>query len=257
MVKIISLSLLLGISSFIFYASNEIIAETKNHHAEVFETKLEPIDYVLECTQGHPRDGAECEEEPIYSEEDQAIIDHRNDLLFPYPFLEIVALITMIISGLWLIRSIYVSISESRSQNICQRELAEKKRLALTDPQIAAQLEHKEMWERIQKRIKPEKEKELTFGKVFIYGFIILNIFATTVTVAIDFFDGTNDYDSNDSEEDVYFEDEDYYDEEYEDVYYVNCDDARDQGAAPVYEGDPGYASHLDRDGDGVGCEPY
>ncbi|MGW1802893.1 excalibur calcium-binding domain-containing protein [Streptomyces sp. NPDC001984] len=26
-------------------------------------------------------------------------------------------------------------------------------------------------------------------------------------------------------------------------------------GAAPVYRGDPGYAAHLDRDGDGVGCE--
>lgn len=26
-------------------------------------------------------------------------------------------------------------------------------------------------------------------------------------------------------------------------------------GAAPVRRGQPGYASHLDRDGDGVGCE--
>jgi hypothetical protein len=39
------------------------------------------------------------------------------------------------------------------------------------------------------------------------------------------------------------------------DVYYKNCDAARDAGAAPVMEGDPGYAPHLDRDGDGVGCE--
>jgi hypothetical protein len=38
-------------------------------------------------------------------------------------------------------------------------------------------------------------------------------------------------------------------------VYYENCDAARAAGAAPVYRGDPGYASHLDRDGDGVGCE--
>jgi hypothetical protein len=38
-------------------------------------------------------------------------------------------------------------------------------------------------------------------------------------------------------------------------VYYENCDAARDAGAAPVYEGDPGYGSHLDRDGDGVACE--
>lgn len=40
-------------------------------------------------------------------------------------------------------------------------------------------------------------------------------------------------------------------------VYYANCDAARAAGAAPVRRGDPGYASHLDRDGDGVGCEPY
>ncbi|WP_117161255.1 excalibur calcium-binding domain-containing protein [Paraliobacillus sp. X-1268] len=38
-------------------------------------------------------------------------------------------------------------------------------------------------------------------------------------------------------------------------AYYENCTAAREAGAAPVYEGDPGYASHLDRDGDGVGCE--
>ncbi|MDQ1033626.1 cytoskeletal protein RodZ [Streptomyces sp. V3I8] len=41
------------------------------------------------------------------------------------------------------------------------------------------------------------------------------------------------------------------------DVYYENCDAARDAGAAPVYQGDPGYGPHLDRDGDGVACEPY
>lgn len=38
-------------------------------------------------------------------------------------------------------------------------------------------------------------------------------------------------------------------------VHYDNCDAARADGAAPVYVGDPGYGSHLDRDGDGVGCE--
>lgn len=36
---------------------------------------------------------------------------------------------------------------------------------------------------------------------------------------------------------------------------YPNCSAARAAGAAPVREGDPGYARHLDRDGDGVGCE--
>ena len=38
-------------------------------------------------------------------------------------------------------------------------------------------------------------------------------------------------------------------------AYYANCDAARAAGAAPVHRADPGYASHLDRDGDGVGCE--
>lgn len=38
-------------------------------------------------------------------------------------------------------------------------------------------------------------------------------------------------------------------------VHYENCDAARAAGAAPVHEGDPGYGRHLDRDGDGVGCE--
>lgn len=38
-------------------------------------------------------------------------------------------------------------------------------------------------------------------------------------------------------------------------VYYKNCTAAREAGAAPVRRGDPGYASHLDRDGDGIGCE--
>lgn len=36
-----------------------------------------------------------------------------------------------------------------------------------------------------------------------------------------------------------------------------NCTEARAAGAAPVYRGQPGYGPHLDRDGDGIGCEPY
>lgn len=36
---------------------------------------------------------------------------------------------------------------------------------------------------------------------------------------------------------------------------YVNCSAARAAGAAPVRQGEPGYGRHLDRDGDGVGCE--
>lgn len=36
---------------------------------------------------------------------------------------------------------------------------------------------------------------------------------------------------------------------------YANCTAARAAGAAPVRRGQPGYGKHLDRDGDGVGCE--
>ena len=36
---------------------------------------------------------------------------------------------------------------------------------------------------------------------------------------------------------------------------YANCSEARAAGAAPINEGEPGYAAHLDRDGDGVACE--
>ena len=38
-------------------------------------------------------------------------------------------------------------------------------------------------------------------------------------------------------------------------VYFANCNAAHAAGAAPVRRGDPGYARHLDRDGNGVGCE--
>ncbi|MEX3654810.1 excalibur calcium-binding domain-containing protein, partial [Mycolicibacterium fortuitum] len=33
---------------------------------------------------------------------------------------------------------------------------------------------------------------------------------------------------------------------------YPNCAAARAAGAAPLYAGQPGYSSKLDRDGDGV-----
>ncbi|MFS0839772.1 excalibur calcium-binding domain-containing protein [Paenibacillus sp. 1P03SA] len=38
-------------------------------------------------------------------------------------------------------------------------------------------------------------------------------------------------------------------------VYFKNCSEAKAAGAAPIYEGEPGYSSKLDRDGDGVACE--
>ena len=37
--------------------------------------------------------------------------------------------------------------------------------------------------------------------------------------------------------------------------YYANCSAARAAGAAPLYRGQPGYRSALDRDNDGVACE--
>jgi Excalibur calcium-binding domain len=42
---------------------------------------------------------------------------------------------------------------------------------------------------------------------------------------------------------------------EDDNVYYANCSEARAAGAAPLYRGDPGYRSGLDRDKDGVACE--
>lgn len=39
------------------------------------------------------------------------------------------------------------------------------------------------------------------------------------------------------------------------DVYYKNCKEAKAAGAAPLYAGEPGYRSQLDRDGDGIACE--
>ena len=38
---------------------------------------------------------------------------------------------------------------------------------------------------------------------------------------------------------------------------FRNCSEARAAGAAPVRRGDSRYGPHLDRDNDGVGCEPY
>jgi len=38
-------------------------------------------------------------------------------------------------------------------------------------------------------------------------------------------------------------------------AYYANCTAAKAAGAAPLYRGQAGYSSSLDRDGDGVACE--
>lgn len=41
------------------------------------------------------------------------------------------------------------------------------------------------------------------------------------------------------------------------DVYYANCSEARANGAESIREGEPGYREELDRDGDGIACEPW
>lgn len=38
-------------------------------------------------------------------------------------------------------------------------------------------------------------------------------------------------------------------------VTYANCTAARAAGVTPIYRGQPGYSSKLDRDGDGIACE--
>lgn len=38
-------------------------------------------------------------------------------------------------------------------------------------------------------------------------------------------------------------------------VYYANCTEVRNAGAAPISTGQPGYSTNLDRDGDGIACE--
>lgn len=36
--------------------------------------------------------------------------------------------------------------------------------------------------------------------------------------------------------------------------FYANCKEAKAAGAAPMYEGDPGYRPELDRNHDGIAC---
>jgi Excalibur calcium-binding domain len=38
---------------------------------------------------------------------------------------------------------------------------------------------------------------------------------------------------------------------------HLRLNDVRAAGQAPLHGGEPGYAAHLDGDGDGVACEPY
>jgi hypothetical protein len=38
--------------------------------------------------------------------------------------------------------------------------------------------------------------------------------------------------------------------------FYLNCDQVRSAGAAPLRRDDPGYSDRLDPDGNGIACEP-
>jgi hypothetical protein len=40
-----------------------------------------------------------------------------------------------------------------------------------------------------------------------------------------------------------------------QDVYYASCTAARAAGAVPIMRGEPGYASKLDRNNDGIACQ--
>jgi hypothetical protein len=40
-------------------------------------------------------------------------------------------------------------------------------------------------------------------------------------------------------------------------TYLRTCSDAARVGVFPLYSGHPGYQEHLDRDRDGIACEPY
>lgn len=44
---------------------------------------------------------------------------------------------------------------------------------------------------------------------------------------------------------------------EWSAAYYPNCDAVRAAGKDPIYQGEPGYREPLDRDRDGVACEPF
>ncbi len=67
-----------------------------------------------------------------------------------------------------------------------------------------------------------------------------------------------NDYDgTNDSQTSAFANDNhaNQQNKTKDNVYYDNCTAVRNAGAAPIYRGDPGYSSKLDRDGDEVACE--
>ena len=70
-----------------------------------------------------------------------------------------------------------------------------------------------------------------------------------------------SDSESNQSESDQTEQDQSESDQTQEQsggssgTYYANCKEARAAGAAPIYQGEPGYRAELDRDHDGIACE--
>lgn len=46
-------------------------------------------------------------------------------------------------------------------------------------------------------------------------------------------------------------------DEDAPRLTFVSCRDAREAGYESILRGHPAYSRHLDRDGDGIACEPY
>ena len=128
MKKIILLFVIIA-SYFVFNTSNNYITDIRNNYSEVFKEKPEPYEIVVDCVQGHPRDGAECTERELYTEEDQEVLDQQDDLLGPYPVLKNVAFLIMIISAVWLIISIYSSFSDARYHRNQEKKWDEKNRL--------------------------------------------------------------------------------------------------------------------------------
>jgi hypothetical protein len=66
--------------------------------------------------------------------------------------------------------------------------------------------------------------------------------------------DASDETSTEDSDEDSATDGTDGEDSEFT---YENCAAARDDGAAPVHEGDHGFGPHLDADDDGIGCEEW
>lgn len=123
----------------------------------------------------------------------------------------------------------------------------------------------------VRYRVTPHFEGDnLLASGVFMEGFSIedngegltFNIYVPNIQpgVALDYATGTSWLENPPIVEEPLYEEPAYeepvYEEPTADVFYQNCTAVRAAGAAPIYEGDPGWDTKFDRDGDGVGCEP-